>query len=127
MLRTVASIFAADDSQLDAETIHRVLVQRELLASTGVGSGVAIPHGRLAELDEIRAALVVHKAGVPFEAIDGRNAKIIVAILSPEANNHHLRVLADVSRRLRKDTVREAIVAATSAQEALDVLLNTPQ
>ena len=55
-----------------SQSVRKVLADREALASTGVGSGVAIPHGRLAGLDRVRVGIGVHQKGVGFDAIDGR-------------------------------------------------------
>lgn len=123
MLRRIAKLFSADDPSLDEAATYLVLVQREQLASTGVGSGVAIPHGRIAGLDAIRAALLVHHDGVSFDAIDGEAASIFVAILSPAEKSHHLKVLADFSRRLREQRVRAAVLSAASAEDARSALL----
>lgn len=123
-LRALAELFARDDGTLDAEEIYRVLSEREQLASTGVGSGVAVPHGRLAGLGSIRAALGVCEHGVRFDAIDGDPVQVFVAILAPEDQpSQHLRVLAEVSRRLRDDAVRQAILGADDATAAMSALV----
>src|SRR5687767_4497954 len=77
-LAAVAELFAQDDPNLDAAHVHDVLAERERLASTGVGSGVAIPHGRIGTIDRLRAALAVSPHGIPFDAIDGAPVRIIV-------------------------------------------------
>lgn len=102
------------DEGEDPASIVEVLWAREQLASTGVGSGVAIPHGRLSGLSSIRAALGVHPEGVAFDAIDGERVHVFVAILAPEDRpSQHLKLLAQVSRLLRRKEVRERLRAAT--------------
>ena len=123
-LRALAALFAADDDTLETEAVYAILAERERLASTGVGSGVAVPHGRIAGLPTIRAALGVCHEGVRFDAIDGEPVNVFVAILAPENKpSQQLRVLADVSRRLRDDGVRQAIQDAPDAEHALAALL----
>ena len=82
-LRTISRLLARGDAEVDSEVLRKVLDEREQLASTGVGSGVAIPHGRVSELPSLRAALLVTAEGVPFEAVDGQPVRIIVGVLAP--------------------------------------------
>lgn len=108
VLRELAELFSADG--LDADHVYRVLSEREALASTGVGSGVAIPHGRLRGLEEMRAAMGIHHEGVAFDAVDGQPVHIFVAVLAPDRRpSEHLKALARISRLLRRDTVRRQL------------------
>jgi PTS system nitrogen regulatory IIA component len=112
-LRAIARAFAGTDPRLDEAEVLRVLLEREALASTGVGSGVAIPHGRLAALEGLVAALAVCPQGVPFDAIDGEPATILVAVLAPlRHTGDHLKALARVSRMMRDDAARARLLAA---------------
>lgn len=111
------------DEGVSANAIHQALTEREELASTGVGSGVAIPHGRVSGLEELRAALGVHKSGVPFDAVDGEPVHVLVAILAPEGKpSRHLKALAEVSKVLRQAHVRKRLLEAESVEEALSAL-----
>ncbi|HJL05779.1 MAG TPA: PTS sugar transporter subunit IIA [Polyangiaceae bacterium LLY-WYZ-15_(1-7)] len=122
-LRELAALLTGGDPALSATAVFDVLAAREELASTGVGSGVAIPHGRVAGLEEIRAALAVHRGGVDFEAIDGEKVHVLVAILAPEDRpSQHLKVLAEVSRALRKKDVRRALREAATPRDAIAAL-----
>ena len=113
VLRTLASLF----SDLDTDVVHRVFLNREALASTGLGSGVAVPHGRVSGVSRVHAALGVHRDGVAFDAIDGEPVHIFVALVSPLGRgNEHLRALAEVSRILRPDAVRKELLQATPEQ-----------
>ncbi|MGF1465342.1 MAG: PTS sugar transporter subunit IIA [Sandaracinaceae bacterium] len=125
-LRALAELFVRADDDLDADAIVRVFEEREALASTGVGSGVAIPHGRLPDVTTLRAALGVSPEGVPFDAIDGRPARILVAVLAPNRQTgDHLKALARFSRVLRDEETRERLLEAADAQEAVDVLIGS--
>ena len=103
----------------DAETVHKLLVERENLQSTGIGDGVAIPHTSLSATRSRAAALLLCPRGVAFDAIDGAPVTIIFGVIGPrEATGEHLRVLARISRVLRDPAVRKALVEATSPEEA---------
>jgi len=119
-LRAIARLFP----QRDPAEVYRVFAEREALASTGVGSGVAIPHGRLVDVDRLEAAFAVHRTGVPFEAVDEQPARLFIALLAPvHQAGEHLKALARFSRLLRQESIREALLQAESSEDALAVLL----
>ena len=96
---------------------------RESLQSTGVGSGVAIPHGRVGSLDRFIGALAIHPRGVEFGSIDGEPVSILFALIGPEkAAGEHLKCLARIGRLLRDDTVRARLQSTKSAAEALAIV-----
>ncbi len=105
---------------VDPALVRLVLEEREGLQSTGIGDGVAIPHGFLGELGTQVAALLVAPDGVPFDAIDGRPAKIILGVVGPKRGMHaqveHLRILARVSKVLREPGLREKIINAADSK-----------
>ena len=122
-LSALATLFTQDDSSLDAPAVYEVLSERERLASTGIGSGVAIPHGRIAHLERLRAAVAISPSGIPFDAIDGAPVRIVVGVLAPQHHTgDHLRVLARVSRLLRSPELREGLLVARTAREAFEVI-----
>lgn len=121
VLRALAEMFSGQD----AEEVYRVFQEREALASTGVGSGVAIPHGRLPTVDRLQAALCVSRSGVDFDAVDGQPAHIFVAVLAPERHTgEHLKALARISRLLRDAHVRGRLLDAPDPSAALSVILD---
>ncbi len=122
-LRVLADLLAEGDDTVSAAGILEVLLAREQLASTGVGSGVAVPHGRVGGLDAIRVALITVPQGVEFDSVDGEPVCILVAILAPKDRpSQHLKVLADASRLLRRAHVREALLSASDPAAAFAVL-----
>jgi len=122
-LRALSQLFAERDPALDANVVHEVLSERERLASTGVGSSVAIPHGRISAIDDLRAAMAISREGIPFEAIDGAPVRIIIGVLAPQHHTgDHLRVLARVSRLLRNSEVRAGLLGAEDAHAAYEVI-----
>ena len=110
----------------DESKVLEVLREREALQSTGIGDGVAIPHGFLNELTMQVAALLIVPNGVPFDAIDARPATIVVGVVGPRRGAHaqleHLKILAQISKALRQPMLRERILSAASAGEAYDVI-----
>ena len=123
-LRAIAELLVEPEGTLDTEAVYDVLARREALASTGVGSGVAIPHGRIAGIEELRVALMVQREGVPFDAVDQLPVRIIVGILGPEdAPRKHLGALAHVSRALRDESVRTRLCSASEPAEARRILI----
>jgi PTS system nitrogen regulatory IIA component len=122
-LEALAALLARGADGLSAEAIAKVLRDREALASTGVGDEVAIPHGKVAGLKQVVAALALAPNGVEFDSIDQKPVRIFVAILAPErAASDHLRALARCSKLLRDNRVRERLFNAKSADEVLDIV-----
>lgn len=123
-LRAVAGLLVRPERSANEDIVYEVLAERERLASTGVGSEVAIPHGRFDGVDELRAAVAVCKEGVDFDAVDGRPVKILVGIIGPRSMpQRHLAALAGVSRVLRDDGVRAALIGARDDAEAHRILV----
>ena len=125
-LRVLAGLLVMPEREANEESVYDVLMERERLASTGVGSGVAIPHGRFDGVDELRAAVAICAGGVDFDAVDGLPVKILVAIVGPRSMpQKHLAALAGVSRVLRNDKVREELIAAGNDAEAYRILVES--
>lgn len=118
----LASMFGEQDG-VTREEIERVLLEREALQSTGIGEGVAIPHGALPHLNEQVAALLIVPDGVEFQAIDDAKVSILFGVIGPKrATGEHLKALARVSRLLRSREFRARLVGAPSAASAFDLI-----
>ena len=103
--------------------IFEVLMERERLGTTGVGNGIAIPHGKLANLDKLYGLFARLEKPVDFQSIDEQPVDLIFLLLAPEtAGADHLKALARVSRLLRDNTVCEKL-RGTDQSEALYALL----
>jgi PTS system nitrogen regulatory IIA component len=108
----------------DPVTLTRVLGERESLGSTGVGSGVAIPHGRVAGLDHFVGALAISRRGIPFQSIDGEPVDVLFALVGPErASGEHLKCLARIGRLLRDPGIRRCLRESADPAEALALVL----
>ncbi|HLQ67420.1 MAG TPA: PTS sugar transporter subunit IIA [Candidatus Limnocylindrales bacterium] len=104
------------------EILSKVL-QRESMMSTGIGNGVAIPHGKTRLLDHLLAACGVSQAGIDFDTMDGEPATLFLLLVSPESQRGpHVKALANVSRLLKEESVRNALRQSTTPAEFLRVL-----
>ena len=109
---------------LDAARLVQVLLDREKLGSTGVGDGVAIPHGKLPGLPALVAVFGRSRQGVEYRAADGKPARLFFALFAPEHSaGAHLKALSRVSRVFRLPAFREAIMAAPTAEEIHRLIL----
>ncbi|MEO1067365.1 MAG: PTS IIA-like nitrogen regulatory protein PtsN [Pseudomonadota bacterium] len=117
---------AAHLTGLGEREIFDILLQRERLGSTGVGSGVAIPHGKLQKIDHILGVFARLDKPVEFEALDDQPVDIIFLLLAPEgAGADHLKALAKIARVLRSaETIQK--IRATDERDALYSLLVAP-
>jgi PTS system nitrogen regulatory IIA component len=108
---------------LDAAELLTVLIDREELGSTGIGDGVAIPHGKLKGLDRLLMAFGRKKDGIDFDAMDNRPAHLFFLLLAPESEaTLHLKALARISKLLRKEDVRRQLLAAPDPATLLSIL-----
>ena len=102
------------------------ILDREKKMSTGIQAGVAIPHGKTEAVDELLACVAIKKEGVDFESLDGEHSRIFIMTLSPVNKvGPHVQFLAEISRLLRQEDAREKMVSIGSADELLDLILNS--
>lgn len=121
-LAALARMFGERDGVTSAD-IHRILLDREELQSTGIGEGVAIPHASHPELREQFAALLIVPDGVEFESIDDEKVSILFGVIGPKrATGEHLKTLARVSRLLRSREFRAQLVDSESPEAAFALI-----
>jgi len=117
------SAHAARLTGLDERDIFETLLQRERLGSTGIGDGIAIPHGKPAKIDRLFGLFARLERPIDFEALDGQPVDLMFLLLAPEnAGADHLKALARVARVLREPAMLERI-RATRDPDALYALL----
>jgi len=115
-LREICDVIARANPQLSAARLTDVLLEREKLGSTGVGDGIAIPHGKLASLQGLLAAFGRSRAGIDFQAIDGKPTNLFFVLFAPENSaGIHLKALARISRLFKTPSFRAAILEAKDA------------
>ncbi|HEV2845720.1 MAG TPA: PTS sugar transporter subunit IIA [Thermoanaerobaculia bacterium] len=123
VLRAFADRVAQRGLVRDAAELYQKLWEREQLGSTGVGSGIAIPHCKIKGLERGVVAVGIVSAGVDFEAVDGQPVKVFFLVVSPsESPAEHLQVLAAISRWVKSDRHAEKILALRDPQEIYDFL-----
>ena len=127
-LRELAGVAATVCGRFTEETLYNVLLEREAVGSTGVGNGVAIPHGKLAGLDDILVCFGRSRDGIDFDAIDNRPVLLFVLLLSPAAKAaEYLRALARISRMLKHNGNRERLLDSTSREEIQALFADEPE
>lgn len=118
LLAELAGALAAADPALERDALLTVLREREALQSTGIGEGVAIPHGKIAGLTRLVATFARSTAGVDFESIDGQPTQLFFLLVVPEqSGGQHLKALARISRFFRDASFREKLLAAQGLDE----------
>jgi len=107
---------ASELTGVPADEIRARLLEREQLGSTGVGNGVAIPHGKIEGLGQVVGVLARLETPIEFDAVDDQPVDIVFLLLAPEnATAAHLKALAKVSRLLREENARAALRGADTA------------
>ena len=109
--------------QLDRAQVVEVLLERERLGSTGIGDGIAIPHGKIKDLDQLALSFGRSTTGVDFESMDGKPAHFFFLLVAPEnCAGIHLRALAKIARFLKNSTIRKRLGAVQSQDEVAAIL-----
>ena len=119
LVEMVALLEAAHGFDSQGEILDRVM-RREAMMSTGLFPGAAIPHGKARAVDRMAAACGLSPEGVDFESEDGKPTHLFVLLVSPEnATTPHVRLLANISRLLKEESVRKSLLEARSPEEFL--------
>jgi PTS system nitrogen regulatory IIA component len=121
------SEIASADTGLSARHIFDTILQREKLGSTGVGKGVAIPHGKFDRFERIRGVFAKLEKPVDFDALDEQPVDLVFLLLAPEsAGADHLKALSRVARLFRDDARLHALRTRTDAQGIYRAIINEP-
>ncbi len=115
VLYELSEILLEEKPSLDSAAVVEVLLDREKLGSTGIGEGIAIPHGKMASLERLIVSFGRSTRGVDFEALDGKPAYLFFLLMAPENSaGQHLKALAKISRMLKDETFRQGLMKAES-------------
>jgi len=110
--------------KIDTANIIDVLQQREKLGSTGIGDGVAIPHGKIGALEELIVSFGRSKAGVSFDSMDGKPVHLFFLLLAPEnSSGQHLKALAKISKMLKAGNFRKKLMEAKTKSDLYKVII----
>lgn len=123
VLAELAEVLAASGTVRSTAVAVRVLEEREKLGSTGIGEGIAIPHGKLADLDRVVAVFGRSVAGVEFDSMDGAPVHLFFLLMAPENSaSTHLKALARISRLLKDRSFREELMQAASRDDLFQII-----
>ncbi|HDM77840.1 MAG TPA: PTS sugar transporter subunit IIA [Deltaproteobacteria bacterium] len=113
---------------LKRDELVEVLMERERLGSTGIGEGVAIPHGKLKDIDQLLISFGRSTEGIDFDSMDGKPAHLFFLLVAPENSaGIHLRALAKISRLLRSVDLRQKLFNASSRDEIFEIISQEDQ
>ena len=123
VLLELSAPFLKNYPKLDPDVTLSVLMEREKLGSTGIGEGIAIPHGKLAGLDNLIVCFGRSAAGIDFNAMDGNPVHLFFLLLAPENSaGQHLKALAKISRMLKDSRFRAKLMEAKSRDEIFGMI-----
>jgi len=126
VLGELAEVIASYDTNIDKEALVKVLIEREHLGSTGIGDGVAIPHGKLSSVKMPIVSFGRSKKGLDFDSMDGQPAFLFFLLLAPEnSSGVHLQVLTKIARILKSSTFRKALMEVQSREEIYQTIIQT--
>jgi PTS system nitrogen regulatory IIA component len=112
----------------EVEDVAAVLLEREHLGSTGIGGGIAIPHGKLEAVKSIAVGFGRSIKGIEFESLDNRPVHLFFLLLTPEhSTGGHLKVLAQISKLLKMDQFKERLLAAGSTEQIHQIILENDE
>mgnify|MGYP001548154035 CR=1 FL=1 len=115
---------AAGVTRASREEIAAVLLEREQLGSTGIGGGIAIPHGKLDQVDDITIGIALSRTGVSYDSLDDKPVHIFFLLLTPENSaGGHLRVLAQISKLLKAEDFKKQLLSSGSAEDIYETIL----
>jgi PTS system fructose-specific IIC component len=122
LLERILKVLDSMELIKDFDRALRDVIERENVMSTGIGSGVAIPHAYTDGVEQLVAGFFRTRESVDFDALDGDNVDLFFIILGPKASRRdHIKVLAKISRLLNHEEFREELRSATGVEDVLSV------
>ena len=123
VLAELSGIFLDGNLKFDHDAIVIILLEREKLGSTGIGDGIAIPHGKHSDLDRLIVSFGRSKGGIDFDAMDGKPVHLFFLLMAPESTTgQHLKVLAKISRMLKDAKFRTNLMEAKTRDELHQII-----
>lgn len=111
------------DKITDRDKVLDAVLLREEIMSTGIGHGIAIPHGKSEYVTELGGVLGIKKDGVDFDALDGKQTYIFFLLVSPlDVSGPHIKALARISRLLKGEDFRQKLIAAVDKEDAIAII-----
>jgi len=126
LLEQIANLFAEQLPDIKSGQIFSTLIERENLGSTGIGNGVALPHGRITGLDKVIGIFLQLQTALDFDAIDHLPVNLVFAILVPEdATEEHLKLLASLASVFRDDDTRQKLLETSDSSLIRSIFNNS--
>jgi PTS system nitrogen regulatory IIA component len=123
VLEEMAAVLVSGHKEISLQNVVEVLLERERLGSTGIGDNIAIPHGKLPQLNQMLLAFGRSVKGVDFDSMDGKPSHLFFLLLAPvNSSGLHLKALAKISRMLMSQTFRENLMGSDGAEEIIRVI-----
>jgi nitrogen PTS system EIIA component len=123
VLEELVTLLSKEGKLKDAKTVVDVLIEREKLGSTGIGQGIAIPHAKTDQAQQVVAAFGLSRRGVQFDALDGEPVHIFFLLVAPpDAASLHLKALARISRLLKDKFFRQSLRETKTSAEILKLI-----
>ena len=124
-LEELAQVITEHEPSLSKGALLQVLLERERLGSTGIGDGIALPHGKLKELDHLCISFGRSLEGLDFDSIDEKPVYVFFLLLAPENSaGMHLKALAKISRMLKDGNFRRQLMGVKSGQEIYEMVVD---
>ncbi len=123
VLEELVNLAADGRPEADAAAILASVREREQVLSTGIGSGVAIPHGKTPHIDQLVLTAGVAREAIDFDALDGKPVRLFFLLVGPEsASGAHVKALSRISRLLRREQLRSDLMAAPNPEAFLQII-----
>ena len=123
MLEELSALLSRHQAPLDRHTVFQVLNERERLGSTGIGNGIALPHGRLNGISEPLAAVLRLRQGLDFDAVDDQPVTLVIGLVVPaDATEQHLKILASLAQTFSEAGHRNRILEARDVDSLFNLL-----
>jgi len=123
VIEELAATLTACGKVSDSSEMLQAVLEREKIMSTGIGKGVAIPHGKCKTVDKLVGVLGIKKEGVDFQSLDEQPVYLFFLLISPlNVSGPHIRALAHISRLLRHDQLRKRLIATENPHQVLELI-----
>ena len=124
VIEELAEVIASSSPFLDKDSLVRVLLERERLGSTGIGDGVAIPHGKFQGVEEPIISFGRSLKGLDFESMDGEPVFLFFLLVAPESSaSMHLKALARIAKILKNGTLRKRLMEVSTRKEIYETII----
>ena len=123
IITELVDVLAENGLLLDRDAVLEAVLVREQTRSTGIGSGIAIPHGKCGAVKELVMAIGITSEPIDFESVDGKGVMIVLLLVSPaDQTGPHIQALAKISRLMLDDKFKESLEKACSSKEAYELI-----